>query len=113
MSDNGMRWVSCSADFSVTASQTRHLILPGSPTTLCGRTATQAGTWRGNTTKPKCEDCLKVNEPHEPQPVLCQNCGMPITHGEPLFVGGGHYWYHPHNKSQLCVLPQVATPIKP
>jgi hypothetical protein len=127
-----LRWVSCPAEFSYSGSLTRHLILAGSPTTLCGRTAPQAGVWRSNVTKPKCATCLNRNngvdepkpvtaptptvtqelelsepESHEPQP--CRNCGAQIMYGQPLYQGHD-YWYHVHNHSLFCTLPMVATP---
>ena len=128
----GLRWVSCPPEVSFSGSMTRHLILSGSPTTLCGKTASQPGVWRANLTKPECATCLKRNSegqnntaipaktPAEKEesttaPVStetthhCKHCGAVIEYGQPLYQGHD-YWFHVHNHSSFCTLPPVAMP---
>lgn len=53
------RWVSCSEEMSWSASQSRHLIVKGGLTTVCGNTASHTDVWRTNSTKLNCEACMK------------------------------------------------------
>ena len=55
-----LAWVSCGKAVSETASQARHLIVPGSLTTLCGNTASHVDVWRKNRNKPECTYCAQA-----------------------------------------------------
>jgi hypothetical protein len=57
-----LAWVSCAKSVSKTASESRHLIVPGSLTTLCGNTASHVDVWRRNRNKPACTYCAQALE---------------------------------------------------
>lgn len=54
------RWVACSEREFGPSGSLRHLARPGALSTLCGFSATYPEIWRGNTTKPKCAACERI-----------------------------------------------------
>lgn len=51
------RWAS-HAIFLGETGRTRHIVRRGGLTSVCGTTAMPVDTWRGNTSKPRCPDCV-------------------------------------------------------
>jgi hypothetical protein len=53
------RWAACSIVEFGPVGEKRHLVAKGSLDTWCGHSATTPEIWRANTSKPKCESCVK------------------------------------------------------
>ena len=52
------RWVTVPRTDHLQVSEHRHLVRAGAATSACGTTALPAGTWRPDTSKPRCPQCL-------------------------------------------------------
>lgn len=54
-----LKWVSCSKESDEHTARHRHL-LRNVLDTLCNASASYPEVWRGNTRKPKCPICVKI-----------------------------------------------------